>query len=183
MPPIRPAAAILLPVAYLLAGCDGSVSMTNASIPEVATATASIGKPQPGQWTTDATLVAFDAGAPDTPAARLLRAQVGDTATTEACLTPEDARRPLFGDLSPMQGADCTFRRFALRGERLDALMACRNARGETLEVRQEGRYTPTNVDLQASVSRRSANGKPAGGMTTRIVAHRTGDCEEEDGA
>lgn len=172
----------LLPLAtLLLAACDGSVTLTNASIGEVATATASIPKPQPGEWRTDATLVAFDAGASDTPAARALRAGVGDTTSTEACLTAEDARRPLFGDLSPTDGAACTFRRFALNGERLDALMTCRNARGERLEVRQEGRYTPTDVDLQATISRAGRDGKPAGGMTTRIVAHRTGDCQEED--
>jgi hypothetical protein len=171
--------SIALPL--LLAACDGAVTLTNAAIPEVATATAGVEKPEPGQWSSAVTLVAFDAGGADTPAAQLLRGQVGDTVTTEACLTPEDARRPLFGDVAPIAGATCTFTRFILRGGRLDALMACRNARGERLEVRQQGGYTPDAVDLQATVRRFARGGKPAGGMTTRIVAHRTGDCEEDD--
>ena len=170
-----------LAAALLMTACDGSVALTNASIAEVATATASIERPEPGQWSTDATLLAFDAGTPPAPGAALMRAQVGATTTTDGCLTPGEARRPLFGALDPTEGATCTFRRFALRGERLDVLMTCRNARGETLEVRQQGRYTPADVDLRATISRRGVDGKPAGGMTTHVVAHRTGDCEEEE--
>ena len=172
--------AAALPLATLpLGACSGAIDLTNASIEEVATATASVEKPQAGQWKTDTRLVSFDAGGDRTPAAAAIREQVGDTATTEACLSNEEAGKPLFGDLSTAAGANCRFRRFALKDEQLDAEMACRNARGETLSVAQKGRYSPTAVDLTATV-RRGGVAAQAGGMVTRIVAKRTGDCAEE---
>lgn len=172
--------AAALPLGLLsLEGCSGAIDLTNASIEEVAAATASVEKPEAGAWKTDTRLVSFDAGADKTPAAAAIREQVGDTATTEACLTEEDAAKPLFGDLSPAAGANCRFRRFSLKEEQLDAEMACRNASGETLSVSQKGRYSPTAVDLTATV-RRGGVAAQAGGMVTRIVAKRTGDCADE---
>ena len=165
-------------MALPLAGCSGDIDLTNASIPEVAAATASLAKPEAGQWRTDTRLVSFDAGADKTPTAAAIRDQIGDTRTTEACLTDEEAGKPLFGDLSTAAGANCRFRRFALKGEQLDAEMACRNAGGETLTVSQKGRYSSTNVDLTATV-RRGGVAAQAGGMVTRIVARRLGDCPD----
>lgn len=170
---------LLLAAALPLAACSGDIDLTNASIAEVADATASLEKPEAGQWRTDTRVVSFDAGADKTPAAAAIRDQVGDTATTEACLTEEEAGKPLFGDLSTAAGANCRFRRFALKGEQLDAEMACRNASGETLTVSQKGRYSANAVDLTATV-RRGGIAAQAGGMVTRIVARRTGDCAEE---
>ncbi|WP_375272296.1 DUF3617 domain-containing protein [Sphingomonas sp.] len=170
---------LLLLAVLPLAACSGDIDLTNASIAEVASATASIEKPVAGQWRTDTRLVSFDAGADKTPTAAAIREQVGDTSTTEACLTDEEAAKPLFGDLSTAAGANCRFRRFTLKGEQLDAEMACRNAGGETLTVSQKGRYSPSAVDLTATV-RRGGVAAQAGGMVTRIVAKRTGDCAEE---
>ncbi len=173
-------ARILLITAVLpLAACSGDIDLTNASIEEVASATASLEKPAAGQWKTDTRLVSFDAGADKTPMAAAMRDQVGDTSTTEACLTEEEAAKPLFGDLSTAAGANCRFRRFTLKGEQLDAEMACRNAGGETLTVSQKGHYSPNAVDLTATV-RRGGVAAQAGGMVTRITAKRTGDCAEE---
>lgn len=169
---------LLIAAALPLAACSGDIDLTNASIEEVAGATAGVEKPEAGQWKTDTRLVSFDAGADKTPAAATLRDQVGDTATTEACLTEDEAAKPLFGDLSTAAGANCRFRRFTLKGEQLDAEMACRNAGGETLTVTQHGRYSPSAVDLTATI-RRAGVAAQAGGMVTRIVAQRTGDCVE----
>lgn len=175
-----PVLAAALPLALLsLGACSGAIELTNASIEEVASATGTVEKPQAGQWKTDTRLVSFDAGADRTPAAAAIREQVGDTTTTEACLSDEDAAKPLFGDLSTAAGANCRFGRFILKDGQLDAEMTCRNAGGETLSVAQKGRYSPTAVDLTATV-RRGGVAAQAGGMVTRIVAERTGDCAEE---
>ena len=162
---------------FALAGCGNSIDLTNASIEEVARMSAAIDKPEPGQWTTDATLVSFDAGPVDSPVAQAMKEQLGETATTEACLDPEQAKKPLFGDLAPARGADCTFRHFRLKDGRLDAVMACRNADGAQLTVEQRGSYSSTKVDITSKVSRTAANGTGQGGMTSHVVARRTGDC------
>ncbi|WP_294191152.1 hypothetical protein, partial [uncultured Sphingomonas sp.] len=91
---------LLLAAALPVSACSGDIDLTNASIAEVADATGSLEKPEAGQWRTDTRVVSFDAGADKTPAAAAIRDQVGDTATTEACLTEEEAGKPLFGDLS-----------------------------------------------------------------------------------
>lgn len=168
------AGALALPLA--VGACGSSVELTNATIAEVAHATASIPRPEPGEWTTDAQLTAFDAGADRSPMAAAMKARVGDTDTTEACLTDEEARKPLFGDLSPTAGANCTFRRFAYREGRLDATMVCENA-GRTLTVSQRGSYSANAVDLVSTTAVKGADGKPVGSQTTRVTAKRTGDC------
>ena len=173
------AGLLLLTTIMPLAACSGDIDLTNVSIAEVADATATLEKPEAGQWRTDTRVVSFDAGADTSPAAAAIREQVGDTATTEACLTEEEAAKPLFGDLSTAAGANCRFRRFSLKGEQLDAEMACRNAGGETLTVSQKGRYSASAVDLTATV-RRGGIAEQAGGMVTRITARRTGDCADE---
>jgi hypothetical protein len=177
MRPIVPWRLMPIVLAALLAGCGDSMDLTNASIEEVASAAASVSKPETGQWTTDATLVSFDPGPERSPMADAMAAQVGETTGTDACLSPDDAAKPLFGDLTPTAGADCTFRRFTLRDGKLDATMTCRNRDGALLEVTQRGKYSATAVDLTAVVARRGADGKPAGGMTTHVVAKRTGEC------
>lgn len=175
---IRVAApALLLALPIALAACGSSIDLTNASIEEVARMSANIDKPEPGQWKTDATLVSFDAGPVASPMATALKEQLGEVATTEACLDPEEAKKPLFGDLVPTEGANCTFRHFRFDDGKLDAVMACRNADGAVLEVQQRGTYTSTPVDLTSSVRRLGTNGAAQGGMTTKINARRTGDC------
>lgn len=173
------AGLLLLTTIMPLAACSGDIDLTNASIAEVAEATATLEKPEAGQWRTDTRVVSFDAGADTSPTAAAIREQVGDIVTTEACLTEEEAGKPLFGDLSTAAGANCRFRRFSLKGEQLDAEIACRNAGGETLTVSQKGRYSANAVDLTATV-RRGGIATQAGGMVTRIAARRTGDCADE---
>lgn len=165
----------------LLAGCGESVELANASIAEVASATNAIEKPEEGQWVTRVGLTQFDDGGRRTPVSEQLRAQVGEEVETEACLTGEDARKPLFGALAPTEGADCRFSRFAYRDGTLDATMQCRNQAGERLEVRQQGSYSSTAVDLTSVIRRAAADGKAMGGMTTRVVARRTGDCTKAE--
>lgn len=169
--------ALLLAGAVGLAGCSGSVDLTNASIEQVASASHRIAKPESGQWATDVTMTAFDPGGDASPMATAMKDEVGTTTRTEACLSPDDADKPLFGDLPVKAGANCRFAKFALKDGRLDAQMACRNATGERLEVRQQGQYSASAVDLTATIRRTGADGKPAGGMTTRTVAKRTGEC------
>ena len=175
-------AALLLPLS--LAACGGAIDLTNASIEEVARMTAAIDKPKPGQWKTDATLVSFvppaRVGAAQQGEVDAMKDQVGAITMTEACLDPEEAEKPLFGDLAPATGADCTFRRFRFDEGRLDATMTCRRADGVMLEVRQQGSYSAAAVDITSSVKRTGPNGAAQGAMTTKTVARRTGDCQPE---
>lgn len=173
-------ALLLVPLAAMMAACSGEVDLTNASIEQVASASNRIAKPETGQWATDVTLVSFDPGPAASPVAAAMKDEIGTTTRTEACLSPDDAKKPLFGDLAPTTGANCRFAKFVLKGGRLDALMTCRNAGGETLEVRQQGAYSATAVDLSATIRRTAPDGKPAGGMATRTVAKRTGECARE---
>lgn len=162
-----------------LAACSDAVDLSDASIDEVASATKAIARPDPGQWSTSVALTAFDGGGRRTPLSEMMRQQLGQEIITDACLSPEDARKPLFGDLVPTKGADCRFARFAYKDGKLDATMTCRNGSGERLQVRQQGSYSSTAVDLTSTIRRAGADGKPAGGMTTHMVAKRTGDCTE----
>lgn len=174
---MRRAFVLLLPLAVI--ACSDAVDLTNASIGDVASATSGISKPETGQWSTRVALTAFDRGGRRTPLSEMMAQQVGQEIVTDACLSPDDARKPLFGDLAPTQGADCRFQRFAYKDGKLDATMACRNGAGERLQVRQQGSYSSTAVDLTSTIRRAGADGKPAGGMTTHVVARRTGDCTE----
>lgn len=177
LPPPRRLLPFASFAALFLSGCQDGVELTNASIAEVAAASASIARPDAGAWRTEAMLTAFDPGAQHSPMAEALAAQLGKRATTEACLSAADASQPLFGDLTPTQGANCMFRRFTLVKGRLDAEMTCRNAAGQRLEVSQRGAYASDRVDLTATVKRTEANGVSAGGMTTHVRGKRIGEC------
>ena len=50
-------------------------------------------------------------------------------------------------------------------------------ADGAQLTVEQRGSYSSTKVDITSKVSRTAANGTGQGGMTSHVVARRTGDC------
>ena len=176
-PAVKAACLAAAPLLLAIAGCSDAVSLTNASIADVAAASASLPSPQAGGWRSDATLQRFDAGHAKTPAARDVASRVGETTTTETCLAPDDARKPLFAALNPAAGSDCRFPHFRYRDAHLDAAMTCRNRAGETLSVTQKGRYSATAVDLVSTVVRTAADGTRDGGQQTHVVARRTGEC------
>jgi len=169
--------------ALLLAGCDSGVELTNASLAEVATAAEAAVKPKPGQWETTTELVAFDmgqVGIQDPRIAEVFKKQIGQKQNVSACLTPEQSEKRLFGDIAPNAGAFCRFAKFTMKNGQIDATMACRNAGGSRLEVRQAGDYGADAVNIMATVKRTAPNGTPEGGLTTRVTSRRTGDCAGE---
>ena len=166
-------AACALVGGVLVAGCDRSVDLTDASMSEVGRALNDAVRQQPGEWETSTALEAMDLGKAANPSTDAeIRRQVGKPKVERGCLSAEQAATPGFGQL---RGGRCRFTRFTWQDGQLDAQLQCVRPDAK-VSVRQAGAYSSTAFDMRTTL-RQDVPGGPATSMTMRLVGRRLGDC------
>lgn len=132
---------------------DGSVSVNEAA----AVAEASGMKPQPGKYR-----VTSDMG--------------GMKTNVEYCLSEEEANRGFEQMMQEGQDGDCSYEKFELAGNDLDAVLVCKTDAGN-MRMSMAGEVSPTATDLEIGMS--GSMGGMNVDMTMKAQQERIGDCEE----
>ncbi len=172
---------MLVPLAacVLLAACgkgEDSVSMTNASLEDVAKAQTA--KLQPGQWEMRIEQVSSETSG---GSGNLPQMPKVPASSTKVCLTEEQVNNPqgILGGASPMQ-KNCVYDSFTMAGGKIDAKMRC--TMGDIkVEGTNSGTFSATEI---ASESHTTVTGLP-GGMTSKsqlkMNGKRLGECQPGD--
>ncbi len=132
---------------------DGEVSLNEAA----AVAEASGMKPLPGKYR-----VTSDLG--------------GMKTNVEYCLSQEDADRGFEEMMQEGQEGDCSYEKFELAGNDLDAVLVCKTDAGD-MRMTMAGEVSPTSSDLEMSMS--GSMGGMNVDMTMKTQQERIGDCDE----
>lgn len=161
----------------MLAACGkhgDSVSMTNASVDEVAKTQKA--KIQPGEWEVTMEMVSQEtkggpAGMPTPPKMPPM--------TTKACITPEQVNKPegMFSGGMEQMKKNCTYDHFTMSDGRIDAKMHCDMGQGMKLVSATTGTFSGTEI---TSDSNSTVSGLPGGMSTTshaKMTAKRVGEC------
>jgi hypothetical protein len=74
------------------------------------------------------------------------------TQTFEYCLTREEAEGGFEAALAKNKEGDCKYEKFALAGDKIDAVLAC-SLQGVTMRMEQTGTATPTSSDLEVKMT------------------------------
>ncbi len=179
--------ALILSALILLTSCGrADVELTNASLEDVAKATAAAETLTPGQWATVTEIVSVDAPGADGQSKAVINAiskgMVGKKSATEHCLTPEQAKRPDAGMFAGKTGGSCRFDRFALSGGTMDATVHCGTPGGRgDMVMAMKGKYGGESYALASEMTMSGMPGPASGrGMTIRATSKgtRTGACK-----
>lgn len=143
-----------------LAAAGALVSVARADAPVV----------QPGEWEIAVTVDAMDMQGAPGAIANLL---VGKTATSQTCLSQEDAEK---GPKKLLESSkECAFDRYAMANGRLSGEIVCRKSDRE-MRMLTEGRYTPTSFQ---ATGKATVVGEGAMKMESTSVGRRIGDCKD----
>jgi hypothetical protein len=179
-----------IPLLALLAACggggagSGDVTLTNASMAEVAARTAAggtAGAPrfEPGEWETVVTIdqasIPGERAMDGPPKMPLKLAKT----SSRNCITPDQAARPdeaIFGG----KRGNCRFDRYRMQGGRIDATMRCttEGAVEDAVVIASKGGYAPRRFDLVNTMTAAPIPGHPKITMTSRVVGKRIGACK-----
>lgn len=101
----------------------------------------------------------------------------GQYGEDEKCLTEEDVREGHRAMLLNVQGGDvCSFEKYELDGDTLDAVMVCKpDAAVPETRANIQGTVTATGSDLTMTVA---GFGGGEGAASMRVESERIGDCE-----
>jgi hypothetical protein len=179
--------ALILTSLILLTSCGkADVDLTNASMEDVAKATASAETLTPGDWSTVTEIVSVSA--PGMPAQSkgmmdaISKQMVGKKSASQHCLTPEQAKRPDAGMFAGKDNGSCRFDRFALSGGTMNATVHCNppGGRGEMV-MAMKGLYGGESYALTSEMTMSGMPGAAGGkGMTIKASSKgtRTGACK-----
>ena len=169
--------------AVALAGCGSSDKAADGPIsPEEAAASmADLETPRAGQYKATAELLEIDIpGLPDEQVAQMKGMMTGAmTAGNSYCLTAEEAEQGARQMAEKLAEGDCTFNKFEVGGNSLDAEMVCKDKNGLQGNVKLTGTMTRESSDMLMEMNQKVPN-MPGKGMVHRkmkMVSKRTGDC------
>jgi hypothetical protein len=185
--------AIVALSALLLAACGtesttqsaartGDVSLTNASVAEVAkqAAAAKAGGAasfEPGEWETVVTIEGANIPGMPAVAAKAMEGLKRARTSVRSCMTPEQAAKPdeaMFAG----KGVNCRFDRYVMMDGRLDATMSCAGeGGGERAVIAMKGGFTRTSFNLINSMTAAPMPGHPKVAMQSRVTGKRLGAC------
>lgn len=134
------------------ADSDGAVSLNEAA--DVAEASGL--KPQPGKYR-----VTSDMG--------------GMKTNVEYCLTQEEADRGFEEMMQEGQEGDCSYEKFELAGNDLDAVMICKTEAGD-MRMAMNGEVSSTSSNFDMNMS--GTMGGVSVDMTMKMQQERIGDCD-----
>ena len=175
----------------LLASCNRSPSITatNATGAEVAGKIAAAGGTESfiraGKWSTTVTMDAMTIpGMPPEAAARM-KSATSAAHSVEACVTPEEARKPT-AEMFNGNSDSCRYDHFTMGGGKIDMVMRC-TGKGPEQKVAQvmtmTGSYTPDSYQMvMNSRTDPGTGGAQPMTMSMHLAAKRLGDCDEKKG-
>lgn len=138
------------------------------------------GELDPGNWKNTMAMTKFDIpGAPPEVAARA-QAMLGQSQTTESCMSEAEAKAGLRTMSSGMQQGDCTMEDFKQGGGTMSGTLVCKGAGSfGAPKMAMTGTYTPQKVTMV--MKGQIADAKLPGGkadMEMTLTSERTGDCK-----
>jgi uncharacterized protein YceK len=177
----------LLACAALLSGCGSSndVSLKNASIADVAKASADSDRLDPGSWTSTVEVVSIDmpgiSGPEKQVAQAMFKNMIGQKQVSERCVTPSEALKPSEELLSGKGAKECRFQSFDLSGGKLKAQMSCMSkTQGGGMVMTMAGDYGRSAFALNTEMTISNDAHRPGGqGMVIKAksTGKRTGAC------
>jgi Protein of unknown function (DUF3617) len=158
---------------------QGNVDLKNASVEEVAKASANVQAINPGQWTTETVINAVDMPGvdPQTKAmmSAMTKAMVGKKKTSENCITPEQAKKPTTDMFAAKESGNCTFEHYTLNGGKMDAVLKCASpGRPGEMTMAMSGEYGGDSFALTSQI-KMSGGPAMAGGAGMTITSTNTG--------
>lgn len=168
-----------------LAACgQGDVDLKNASVEDVAKATANAQTLTPGQWSMTTEVVSVDLpGLPGQAAAmkdQMTKALVGRQTVSENCVTPEQAKTPPAELLAGGDAGDCRFEKYAMSSGKMDAALACKPPAGGEMKMKMTGLFGGDDFALDTTMQV-AAPGMPDGKtmtIKTKMTGKRSGECK-----
>jgi Protein of unknown function (DUF3617) len=183
---LKTSVALMASVA-LLTGCGGSndVSLKNASVAEVAKASADADRLDPGAWTSTVEVVSIDMPGINGPEKQVAQAMfknmLGQKQVSERCVTPSEAIKPPEELLSGKGPNMCRFQSFDLSGGKLKAQMSCMSkTQGGGMTMTMAGDYGRSSFALDTEMTITNDAHMPGGqGMVIKAksIGKRTGAC------
>jgi len=135
------------------------------------------GELDPGNWKNTMAMTKFDIpGAPPEVAARA-KAMLGQSQTTEACMSEAEAKAGVRTMSSSMQQGECTMEDFKQGGGTMSGTLMCKGT-GTAPKMAMTGTYTPQKVTMV--MAGEMTDDKLPGGkanMEMTLTSERTGDC------
>lgn len=154
-----------------------------AALPLIALLTAcgqADGELNPGNWKSTMAMSKFEIpGAPPAVAERA-KAMLGQSQTTEACMSEAEAKAGVRSMSNAMQQGDCTMDNFKQGGGTMSGTMVCKGASGfGAPTMAMTGTYTADKVTMV--MAGEITDDKLPGGkanMEMRLTSERTGECK-----
>jgi hypothetical protein len=181
---IRATASAIVSALALAACGQGDVDLKNASVEDVAKATANAQTLTPGQWSMTTEVVSVEMpGMPAQSAAmkdQMAKALIGKQTVSENCVTPEQAKTPPTSMLAGGNAGDCRFDKYAMAGGKMDATLVCKPSAGGEMSMQMAGPFSGDSFALDATMQV-AAPGMPGGkSMTikTKMTGKRNGECK-----
>ena len=186
--------ALITTAALGLAACDRGpeVDLTNVTPAEVAKAMKESGATRslarPGKWSS--TVAVLEMNSPGMPPEMqaMMKAQIGQPRTVEACLTPEQVDNPerMLGNVP----ASCRYDRYTMGNGKIDGKMRCEE-KGVVQEMRVAGTYTDDGYSLTIDnktivpAGAGAVAGQSAGAMSMKmkVESRRLGECDTKQPA
>ncbi len=183
---MKPATAALICAAFL-SGCGSSndVSLKNASVADVAKASADADRLDPGNWTSIVEVTSIDmpgiVGPEKQVAQAMFKNIIGQKKVSERCITAAEAQKPPEELLSGKGAKECRFVTFDLSGGKLKAQMSCMaKGPGGGMTMVMGGDYGRTSFALDTEMTITN-QGHMSGGkgmvIKARSTGKRTGEC------
>jgi len=189
---MRLVALAIATVAVGLAACDRGqdVDLTNATPAEVAKAMKDSGATRsmvrPGKWSS--TVAVLEMSSPGMPPEQqaMLKAQIGQSRTVEACLTAEEVDNPerMLGDVP----ATCKYDRYTMGNGKLNGTMRCEQ-KGMVQQMTVAGTYKDDGysltIDNKTTALAGTLASQPAGvmSMKMKVESRRLGECDTKQPA
>lgn len=181
----------VLPIVVALSACaQPTVHKTNASVEEVAAASRTAVKLEPGKWQTVVKVVSIDApGLPAAMASAIKRQMAASgTQTVDQCITPEMAAKPpekMFASATK----NCRFENFTMAGGKVDGTLVCGAAAGMPHDLRStmSGTFSSTSysVSSESAMDMPAMPGAAAGSKITtktEVTGKHLGACDNSAG-
>ncbi|WP_162528538.1 DUF3617 domain-containing protein [Novosphingobium sp. BW1] len=138
-------------------------------------------KPEPGLYARTITIENFEAPGLPAEIAGQVKGMMAKDRTENFCLTKAEAEegfRDMFDNVG--ETSNCSYDRFAVSGEALDAQMTCAHPSQGTavMTLRGSASATTSNILMEMKVTGGQAPMSEMN-MTMRMVSERTGDCAD----
>jgi len=167
---------MILPLA-LLGACEqpqATATPKNDERPRQAALAADTNLLQPGRWETKTRIDWVDKAGLTAEARREI---LNQESALDQCLPDNEARRPDANFFAGGDGSECEYKRLAMQGGLVDAVMSCTATPG-SIELAMTGTYTRTSYSLDATATTLGVPGAPLR-TTAKLEGNWLGPCPD----